>query len=574
MANMIQATKEQIKQCMASAFSAAVQAGELTGELPCEIQVEIPKDRTHGDYACNFCMQAARGLHMAPRKIADAIMAHLDFAGTNIVKAEVAGPGFLNFFLSHRFYEETLRAVAQEGENYGRTDYGKGEKVMVEFVSANPTGPMHIGNARGGAIGDTLADVMSWAGYNVTKEFYVNDAGNQVEKFYKSLSIRYKQLVAGPDSIELPEDCYQGADITERAQEFLNLEGDKYVSVADPFQDNDPELRAEFKDKLVSYALEKNIHGLHVDLEKYRVVYDVWFRESSLYADNEVKDTIDELTRRGYTYEKEGAIWLAATKFGCEKDEVLVRANGLCTYFAADIAYHRNKFAVRGFDRVINVWGADHHGHVARMQGAMNALGLDGSKLQVVLMQLVRLVRGGEAVRMSKRSGKAMSLSDLLEEVGIDAARFIFNMQKPDSHLEFDLDLAIEQSSQNPVFYVQYAHARICSILRKLKEEGVQLPKLEETDLSVLTAPEELELIGHLAQLPEEIRIAATGYEPSRITRYVIDLASLFHKFYNACRVNVEDEQLRKARILLVEAVQTVIRNCLAILKVNAPETM
>lgn len=574
MANMIQATKEQIKQRMAAAFSAAVEAGELTGELPCEIQVEIPKDRTHGDYACNFCMQAARGLHMAPRKIADTIMAHLDFAGTNIVKAEVAGPGFLNFFLSHRFYEETLRAVAQEGENYGRTDYGKGEKVMVEFVSANPTGPMHIGNARGGAIGDTLADVMSWAGYNVTKEFYVNDAGNQVEKFYKSLSIRYKQLVAGPDSIELPEDCYQGADITERAQEFLNLEGDKYVSVADPFQDNDPELRAEFKKKLVSYALEKNIQGLHEDLEKYRVVYDVWFRESSLYADNEVKDTIDELTRRGYTYEKEGAIWLAATKFGCEKDEVLVRANGLCTYFAADIAYHRNKFAVRGFDRVINVWGADHHGHVARMQGAMNALGLDGSKLQVVLMQLVRLVRGGEAVRMSKRSGKAMSLSDLLEEVGIDAARFIFNMQKPDSHLEFDLDLAIEQSSQNPVFYVQYAHARICSILRKLKEEGVQLPKLEETDLSVLTAPEELELIGHLAQLPEEIRIAASDYEPSRITRYVIDLASLFHKFYNSCRVNVEDVQLRQARILLVEAVQTVIRNCLAILKVNAPETM
>ncbi|MGI6031773.1 MAG: arginine--tRNA ligase [Eubacteriales bacterium] len=574
MNNLIQSAKDQIRAKLRDAFNQAVAAGDLSGQLPEEIQVEIPKDRSHGDFASNLCMQCAKPLRMAPRKIADTLLQHMKSEGADFIEeCSVAGPGFLNFKLGHTYYEQALREVMAAGEQYGRTDYGQGKKVMVEFVSANPTGPMHIGNARGGALGDTLAAVLDWAGYDVTREFYVNDAGNQVEKFYKSLSIRYKQLISGEDSIQLPEDCYQGADIVERAQEFRELEGDKYLSVADPFAENDPQLRAEFKDKLVTYALEKNIAGLQRDLAHYRVFYDVWFRESSLYAKGEVEETIQMLKDRGYTYEQEGALWLAATRFGCEKDEVLVRANGLCTYFAADIAYHRNKFA-RGFDTCINVWGADHHGHVARMQGAMNALGLDGSKLEVVLMQLVRLVRGGEAVRMSKRSGKAMSLSDLLEETGVDAARFIFNLQRPDSHLEFDLDLAIQQSSQNPVYYVQYAHARICSILRKLEEEGIPLPQWQQADLSLLTEKEEIDLIDHIASLPEVIRQAAVEREPSKMTRFVIDLAGLFHKFYNACRVNTDDATLREARIVLVQSARTAIANCLRILQVEAPEKM
>lgn len=574
MVNPIQSAKQQIIESITNALQQALAQGALQGEIPAEIQVEIPKDRTHGDFASNVCMQAARSFHTAPRKIAEAVLSNLNLEGSYLTRAEIAGPGFLNFFLSHKYYEDTVKAIMADKQNYGRTDFGGGEKVMVEFVSANPTGPMHIGNARGGALGDTLAAVLDWAGYDVTREFYINDAGNQVEKFYRSLSIRYKQLIAGEDSITLPEDCYQGHNIIERAQEFLDLEGDKYLSVADPMEENDPELRAEFKDKLVSYALEKNIAALKRDLANYRVHYDVWFRESSLYENGDVEETIELLKKNGYTYEKEGALWLAATKFGCEKDEVLVRANGLCTYFTADIAYHRNKFAKRGFSTCINVWGADHHGHVARMQHAMDALGLDGSKLKVVLMQLVRLVRGNEVVRMSKRSGKAMSLSDLLDETGIDAARFIFNLQRPDSHLEFDLDLAIEQSSQNPVFYVQYAHARICSILRKMQEEGVDLTKLPEADPTLLTAPEEVELMDHLASFPEEIRLSAVEYEPSKMTRYAIELASRFHKFYNACYCNVEDENLKYARLMLVQSTATVIENVLSILKVDAPEKM
>ncbi|MEE1492695.1 MAG: arginine--tRNA ligase, partial [Massilioclostridium sp.] len=420
----------------------------------------------------------------------------------------------------------------------------------------------HIGNARGGAMGDCLASVLDWAGYDVTKEFYINDAGNQIEKFALSLDVRYQQIYKGEDAVPLPEDAYQGADIKVHAQNFADLYGDKFLDAT----------QQERRKALVDYALPINIANLKTDLAKYRIEYDVWFKESVLHEEGQVQKIVDILTERGLTYEKEGAIWYKSSEYGSEKDDVLVRANGIPTYFAADIAYHYNKFAVRGFDRVINIWGADHHGHVARLKGAMDAVGLDGSKLDVVLMQMVRLMRDGEPVKVSKRSGKSITLVSLLDEVPIDAARFIFNLREANSHLDFDLDLAVEQSSQNPVYYVQYAHARICSILKKLAQEGFS-PQ-EDADFGLLTAPEEIELIRHIARLPGDIVEAAKAYDPARITRYSLDLATLFHKFYNACKVKGDDERLTTARLTLCDAVRTVLENVLSMLKIDAPESM
>ena len=436
--------------------------------------------------------------------------------------------------------------------------------MMVEFVSANPTGPMHMGNARGGALGDCLAAVLDWAGYDVTREFYVNDAGNQIEKFGKSLEARYLQIYQGEEAVPFPEDGYHGEDIKIRAQEFADIHGDAYVDAEEK----------ERRNALVAYALPKNIEGLKTDLEKYRITYDVWFRESTLHESGAIDDIVKTLSEKGLTYEKDGAIWYKATAYGGEKDEVLIRANGNPTYFAADIAYHYNKFAVRGFDRVINVWGADHHGHVARLKGAMDAIGLNGNRLDIVLMQLVRLTRDGEVVRMSKRTGKAITLTDLLDEVPIDAARFLFNMREPGSQMEFDLGLAVEQSSQNPVYYVQYAHARICSILKNLAAEGISPKERQLDDLLCFTQPEEIELIRHMAIYPSEILESARTYDPARITRYVIELANKFHKFYNACRVKGEAEDVMQARLALCLATRTVIRNVLTMLKINVPETM
>jgi arginyl-tRNA synthetase len=558
MINLIKSAKDDIVKIIENAYKKGTDEGIFTSELPCSIMVENPKDRSHGDFATNFCMQAARALKMPPRNIAKEISSRMSFEGTLLSSADIAGPGFINFHLSPMFYQKAVRTIIKEKDGYGRTSFGNNEKIMVEFVSANPTGPMHIGNARGGAIGDCLSSVLSWAGYDVTREFYVNDAGNQIERFFRSLDARYKQALLGENSVEFPEDGYHGDDIKERAEEFIKLYGDKYL--------NAPE--EERKKALVLYALNKNVAALRSDLADYRIHYDNWFFESSLYESGEVEETLNLLKKAGFTYEQDGAIFLAATKFGCEKDEVLVRANGLCTYFAADIAYHRNKFS-RGFDRCINIWGADHHGHVARMKGALDAVGLDGSKLDVILMQLVRLVRDGEVVRVSKRSGKSITLRDLLDETGIDAARFFFNLRQHDTHLEFDLNLAVEESSQNPVYYVQYAHARICSILRSA--EGIDI---ENADLSLLAAPEEIELISLLAAFPEEICTAAVSYEPSRITRYTIDLAAAFHKFYGACRVNCEDEMLKCARLALVTAAKITIANALSILSVSAPKQM
>lgn len=545
-------------------------AGRCVAEnlLPAEpmpaFSVEIPADRSHGDFASNIAMVSAKAFHMAPRKIAEIIISKIDLNGTCLEKVETAGPGFINFFVSQSWYSGVLGAIDDEGSEYGGSNIGAGKKVMVEFVSANPTGPMHMGNARGGALGDCLASVLQKAGYDVTREFYINDAGNQIEKFANSLEARYLQIYKGEDAVGFPEDGYHGDDIKERAKEFSSINGDKYVNAASD----------ERKKALVLYSLEKNIKKLHDDLLKYRIEYDVWFRESVLHSDGEISDTIDLLTRKGYTYKKDGALWYTATKFGGEKDEVLVRANGIPTYFAADIAYHRNKFEKRGFDKVIDVWGADHHGHVARLKGAMNAVGIDGSKLDVVLMQLVRLTRNGEVVRMSKRTGKAISLDDLLEEVPVDAARFFFNLREANSHLEFDMSLAVEQSSQNPVYYVQYANARICSILKNLAAEGITPRKCTFDELNLLTSPEEHELIRHLGALPSEIEASAKEYDPARLTRYILDLATLFHKFYNSKRVKGENEPLMQARLNLCIAVRSVIRNVLSMLKINAPETM
>lgn len=564
--NIIENLKNTIGKKVEEAYLEAVEKGELSKaeqDIASLIKLEIPKEKAHGDFACNLAMLLAKELKTAPRKIAEAITAHIK-PDTLIEKTEVAGAGFINFYLSSSWLYPVMKLIEEMGTNYGRIDLGKGKKVMVEFVSANPTGPMHMGNARGGALGDCMASVLEYAGFDVTREFYINDAGNQIEKFGKSLEARYIQLLKGEDAVEFPEDGYHGEDITEHMRKFIELEGDKYL-------ETDSETR---KKALVAYALEKNIAALKEDLEKYRIYYDVWFRESTLHESGAVKAVVDKLTENGYTYEKEGALWLNCVKMGLEKDEVLVRNNGIPTYFAADIAYHVNKLMDRGFDLAIDVWGADHHGHIARMKGAMAALGIDPNRLEVVIMQLVRLVRGGETVRMSKRTGKAITLSDLLDDCSIDVARFFFNMRMAGSHLDFDLELAAKEDSDNPVYYVQYAHARICSILKLMAEDGIKVKKYDEIKPELLCEEEEIALLKKLAELPEEIKAAALSREPARITRYVIELATDFHSFYNSCRIKGSSEELTAARLKLIESVKIVIEGVLAMLKINAPEKM
>jgi len=579
MRNLVAEAKAQYKELIEKAVKDAIAAGELPeGEIP-KFNIEIPADNKNGDLASNVAMVSAKAFRKAPRQIAEAIVSHISLDGTYFEKAEVAGPGFLNVFYAPHWFAETVSAVLTEKDTYGTGNMGKGKKIMVEFVSANPTGPMHMGNARGGAIGDGLAEAMKWCGYDVTREFYINDAGNQIEKFGKSLEARYLQLHLGEDEIEFPEDGYHGEDIKVRAKEFTEINGDKYVN-ADS---------AERKAALVAYALPANVEGLQRDLGKYRINYDVWFRESSLYNDGSIEKVVKILTEKGLTYEKDGALWyknaeVLTERFKKEgktdkqiealelKDDVIIRANGNPTYFAGDIAYHYNKFAERGFDKVINVWGADHHGHVARLQGAMDAVGLDGSKLDVVLMQMVELMRDGKPEKMSKRTGKAITLTDLLDEVPIDAARFLFNMREPNTHLLFDLGLAVKNTNDNPVYYVQYAHARICSILRALAEEGVQVK--EDISCYTYTEPEEFALVTELAKFPGEIEESVKTYDPSRITKYAIEVATMFHKFYNACRCRCEEEDRMYARMALASATKVVIKNVLTMLKVSVPESM
>lgn len=564
--NIFDEMKTKITDKVVCAFNTAVESGELSGEnvdIAEKVKLEVPKDKSHGDFACNLAMMLAKPLRCAPRAIAEAIVSHLG-EDEDIAKAEVAGAGFINFYLTPNWLYRVMEDIESRGTDYGKIDLGKGKRVMVEFVSANPTGPMHMGNARGGALGDCLASVLEYAGYDVTREFYVNDAGNQIEKFANSLNARYIQELKGEDAIEFPEDGYHGDDIREHAKAFIKLYGDKHLNVSEE----------ERKAALVDYALEKNVTALREDLEKYRIVYDVWFRESKLHKDGEVMAAIDRLRDNGFTYEEDGALWLNCEKMGLEKNEVLIRKNGIPTYFAADIAYHINKLETRGYDLAINIWGADHHGHVARMKKALEAVGIDSSRLTVVLMQLVRLMQDGEVVRMSKRTGKAITLSDLLEDISVDAARFFFNMRSAGSHLDFDLTLAAQQSNDNPVYYVQYAYARICSILRLLGEDGVSVKDYSEINPSLLKEESELNLLKKLGDLPDEIRMSAESLEPARITRYIMELATDFHSFYNSCRVKNEDVELMAARLKLVDSVRIVMKGILGMLKITAPERM
>ena len=581
MANMIQKAKQQVAELVNAAYLAAVEKGELPAGLTLGGSVEIPKDTANGDYAANYAMASAKLMRMPPRKVAETLASNMALEGSWFESVDVAGPGFMNFRMGGRWYSDVLKNVAEEGDSFCNCNIGEGKKLMVEFVSANPTGPMHMGNARGGVLGDALASVLSRAGYNVWREFYVNDAGNQIEKFAGSIEARSIQLLKGEDAVEFPEDGYHGDDIKELAKLFCEKYGEGWLELP----------TAERHKMMAEFGLSVNLPRMKRDLARYGIKYDQWFLESSLHESGYVADSVQKLTEAGYTYEKDGALWLHTSKILSDKllaegkkpedieklelkDDVLRRANGFYTYFAADIAYHRNKFEQRGFDKVINVWGADHHGHVARLKGAMDALGLDGEhRLDIVLMQLVKLMRGGEIVRMSKRTGKAISLSDLLDEIPVDAARYFFN-SRPESPVEFDLDLAVRQDSENPVYYVQYAHARICTMISALKAEGHEVPDINSVDLSLLTAEQERELIKQIAMLPEEIRLAARDYDPSRINKYVTELAARFHRFYTACRIKGAEEGVLNARLCLADTVRKVIALSLSVIGVSAPSKM
>ncbi len=564
MKNITEEIRQQIKGAVLGSVNKAIEAGELPQLEITDVAIEIPREKGHGDFSTNIAMQITKIAKKAPRQIAEIIIKNIDLSNSYIVEVTCAGPGFINFTLDTKYLYDAVRVIKEEKEQYGRINIGNGKKVMVEFVSANPTGPLHMGNARGGALGDCIASVLDAAGYDVTREFLINDAGNQIEKFGISLEARYIQLIKGEDAIEFPEDGYHGEDITEHMKDFITVNGDKYIDVPSE----------ERKKVFVDFALPRNIQRIREGLESYGIHFDVWFSEQTLHKNGEVMQTIELLKKNNCTVENDGALWLKGSVIGSDKDEVLIRNNGIPTYFAADIAYHRNKFETRGFEWVINLWGADHHGHVARMKAAMAAIGVNPDKLDVVLFQLVRLYRNGEIARMSKRTGKSISLMDLVEEVGRDGVRFFFNTKASGSHLDFDLDLAVKQSNENPVFYVQYAHARICSMLKLLESEGIIIPEVNTAKLELLDKQEELELIKKLSEYPDEVRISAETLEPSRLTRYVQEVAASFHSFYTNCRVKGEEEELMKARLVLVDSTRIVIRNVLDLLSISAPERM
>lgn len=599
MYNAVEDAKAQVKEMIMSALGRLVAEGKIPSEPLPPFQVTIPADNSHGDFSANTALVSAKALKNNPRAIAQMIADAVEFAGTDFSKVEVAGPGFLNFFIGESWFGGVVRNAVAMGEDYGKTDLGKGKRVLVEFVSANPTGPMHIGNARGGALGDSLSSLLQEAGYEVSREFYINDAGNQVAKFGKSLDLRYMQLCSDagqkvivecgddmekltktiydntstPDEngdipeeqkalpFTMPNDVYLGMDIIEHAKNYYDLHGGKALS---------EKSEEERRKALVDYALPLNEKRLEEDLLKYRIKYDNWFKESTLHNNGAVNDVIEKLKAGGHTYEKDGALWLRATDFGGDQDFVLVRSNGFPTYIVPDIAYHYDKLITRNYDKAINVLGADHHGYVQRMRIALSALGIDEKRLDVVIMQMVMLIRDGKPCKLSKRSGKAITLTTLLDEVPIDAARFVFNQRTADTHLEFDLDLAVEESSKNPVFYVQYAHARICSIIRRQADEGVQYQGGEVS----YSDPAEYALIRKIAEMPEMINQAAKDYDPSALTRYSYELAQTFHKFYDSCPIKGAEDSVKLSRLALCTAAKTALKNVLSLLKVEAPERM
>jgi arginyl-tRNA synthetase len=556
--NLTEKTKEQINEIILSALGKLVAEEKLPPEPLPPFIVEIPADPVNGDFSCNAALVCAKAFKKNPREIAALIIENAGLDGNVFARLEAAGPGFLNFYLAPDWYSQAVKCITVQKENFGKTDFGQNKRVLIEFVSANPTGPMHIGNARGGALGDCLASVMERAGYYVEREFYVNDAGNQVAKLALSLDIRYRQALgergAGGSPVEMPEDSYHGEDIIEHVQRYRELHGDEYDLT-----------------ELTDFALKQNIEWLKADLAKYRIEYDTWFKESTLHQSNAPMKIVELLKEKGHTYEQDGAVWLKSSAFGDEKDRVLVRSNGVPTYLVPDIAYHYNKLEERKFDIAIDLLGADHHGYVPRMNAALAALGIDISRLKVIIFQMVRLVRGGEVVKLSKRSGKAITLATLLDEVSLDAARFFFNLREANTHIDFDLDLAIEESSKNPVYYVQYAHARICSVIRRLEDEGKACTFPDEL---LFTEDAEKMLIKKAAALPSEINSAAAELNPARITRYVQELSQAFHKFYDACRIKGEQEEILQSRLTLCHAVKTALKNALDILKVDAPEKM
>ncbi|SHK50783.1 arginine--tRNA ligase [Desulforamulus aeronauticus] len=561
MQGLVEQIKSSLVAALQNAIKQAVDKGQVNQtEIP-DIIIEVPREKGYGDFATNLAMQLARSAKMAPRKIAEAIVENLELAETQVERVEIAGPGFINFYLRTSWVYGVLPLIPQQDRNYGRVELGDGKRIQVEFVSANPTGLLHMGNARGAALGDSLAAILDFAGYQVSREYYINDAGNQIENFGKSLDVRFQQQL-GQD-IAMIEEGYHGEDIIDTVKGYIQKHGSSLAEADESTR----------RKTLAAYALEEKLTNIRNTLLDFGVVYDEWFSEQSLHNSGAIEDTLKELQKKGYIYEQESALWFKATEFGDEKDEVVVRSNGIPTYFAADIAYHKNKFE-RGFDQVIDIWGADHHGHVNRMKGSMEAFGYNRDQLEIILMQLVRLFRGGEIVRMSKRTGQFVTLEELVEEVGRDAARYFFVMRSPDSHLDFDLDLAKSESNDNPVFYIQYAHARICSILRQLQEQGRQVPKVEQINASLLTEQAELELLRKLAEFPSEITSAAELKSPHRIARYLHDLAGLFHSFYNSHRVITDNEDLSQARLVLVDCVRIVLRNALGLLGLTAPEKM
>lgn len=558
--NPVQEMHDKIEKLIIDALYLCQETGKLNFEQIPPFVVEVPREKGHGDFASNVAMLLAKQARMAPRKIAETIVEAIDVKDKYIEKIEVAGAGFINIHLNNNWLYEIPALVIKSGDLYGM-NVSTGQKIQVEFVSANPTGNLHMGNARGGAIGDTLANILKYAGNEVEREFYINDAGNQIEVFAESLETRYLQLTG--HNIPFPDNGYAGQDVVDTVKEIIREKKESLLELS----------KEERKKYIVEYAIKKKVQYIKETLENFGVYYDVWFSEKTLHQENKIDEVIKLLEEKGYIYESDGAWWFKSSLFGDEKDEVVMRTNGIPTYFAADIAYHKDKFE-RGFDKVINIWGADHHGHVARMKGAMNALGYDPDALDILLMQLVRLYRGGNIVKMSKRTGTLVTLDELIEEVGKDAARFFFVMRSPDSHLDFDLELAKKQSQDNPVYYVQYAHARICSIFRQADAAGIVMPGIEEIDSTCLKETEEIDILRKIADFPEEIMIAARTMAPHRIARYVMDLAGLFHSFYNSHRVLNDNEELQNARLLLMDITRITIKNSLSILGVSAPEQM
>lgn len=526
------------------------------GVLP-SVVLEVPPQKEFGDFATNFAMQAAKSLRCNPRAAAEAVVDRIDCP--YIERAEIAGPGFINLYLRPDWVYKLLRAILDEGDDYGSIRQEHPEKIQLEYVSANPTGPLHVGHGRGAAVGSSLANLMKAAGYDVTREYYINDAGNQIENLALSVNARYLSLLGV--ECEFPENGYHGTDITETAQRIAHIYGDKFLKL------KEAERLQEFK----TLALKEKLAALKEDLQAFNVDFDVWFSERTLHEEGCIKAACDFLCEKGYMYEHEGALWLKSTEYGDDKDRVVIRENGVPTYLAADIAYHRNKFE-RGFDHVINLWGADHHGYIARMKAAVGSLGYRPEQLEVLILQMVSLYRNGEPVKMSKRTGQSVTLNELIEEVGTDAARFFFIMRSIDSQLDFDLTLATEKSSENPVYYVQYAHARICSILRQIEEEKISVD--ESAPLTSLREEVETTLIKKLGEYPELVAGAARERAPHRIAHYLYDLAGLFHSFYNQCRILGVEPEAQQARLLLVIAVRRTLRHALAILGISAPERM